>query len=771
VLAFYDIATGGHPLYQDNVAVSPWIDLRAAGKTGLPGRFIELGGYYDLPLTNYVFVQTLAQWYPDTCSVTGAARVSPLTPTPNVYYFAGVPTCASVAPRRIDFRDVLPPTAEQVRIAVGVVNYCRYYGNCTHVTNSTPWFDDIRFGVTTTNTIQSLVDAAAPGDTVIVGAGTYTGNGYRNITFHGKEIVLLATAGPEHTIIDCQGAARGFVIDSGEDSTLVIDGFTVRNGRAPTTTEYPYIDDGGAVLVSGEAHPTFRNCRLESSLADAGGGVYVASQCGILLEGCTLEADSTRSYDSGAGLHSESGTTVRITNCEVRDNGLGCGLRTRGAAQVDSSAIHDNHGFGMLLWGSSRVSDCTIVDNWGGGIEGASLVQRCLISRNGGDGISSSGTIESCTITANHGTGVDGGGVIRDCLIADNGGRGVYDRAGGEIYNCLISGNVGGGVVLGGGVLDSCTVVGNGNPRLDSGGGVHAVPGFYFLGEGPWTPSEVSAGVRIVSSATSGAADAYYGEPLIRDCVITGNTAAHGGGIAFSWDQIMPNYGQLIRSTVSGNRATTGGGLALQYDYQLRVEASVIWGNCADDSGDEIHTQNDSTSVTFLCSAVDSAGFAGPGRFVYSGPQVFTNPLFCAPASCYSAPTTAGDYHLASGSPCLPESSPCDSLIGALGMGCSTTGVPDDRPPMPLTASLRAFPNPFRADVTFVVGVPAGATGAVEIFDVRGRRVRAFEARAGETALRWDGHSEQGISLPQGIYFVRLRAGVEIKTQRVILIR
>jgi hypothetical protein len=184
-----------------------------------------------------------------------------------------------------------------------------------------------------------------------------------------------------------------------------------------------------------------------------------------------------------------------------------------------------------------------------------------------------------------------------------------------------------------------------------------------------------------------------------------------------------------------------------------------------------IHTHNDSTSVTFLCSAVDSAGFAGPGRFVYSGPQVFTNPLFCAPASCYSAPTTAGDYHLASGSPCLPESSPCDSLIGALGMGCSTTGVPDDRPPMPLTASLRAFPNPFRADVTFVVGVPAGATGAVEIFDVRGRRVRAFEARAGETALRWDGHSEQGISLPQGIYFVRLRAGVEIKTQRVILIR
>jgi hypothetical protein len=104
-------------------------------------------------------------------------------------------------------------------------------------------------------------------------------------------------------------------------------------------------------------------------------------------------------------------------------------------------------------------------------------------------------------------------------------------------------------------------------------------------------------------------------------------------------------------------------------------------------------------------------------------------------------------------------------------MGCSTTGVPDDKPPLPLTASLRAFPNPFRADVTVVVGIPAGATGAIEIFDVRGRRVRSYEAQAGETALRWNGRSEQGAPLAQGIYFIRLHAGAEFRTQRVILIR
>ncbi len=206
-------------------------------------------------------------------------------------------------------------------------------------------------------------------------------------------------------------------------------------------------------------------------------------------------------------------------------------------------------------------------------------------------------------------------------------------------------------------------------------------------------------------------------------------------------------------------------------DHRAAISRSIIQGNCADSLGAEICADHPLVTVTLKCCATDTTGVDGSGTIVFDGPQIFTDPLFCSPASCYSAPTTTGDYHLASGSPCLPESSPCDSLIGALGMGCSTTGLPDDKPPMPLAASLRAFPNPFRADVTLLVGVPAGATGIVEIFDVRGRRVRSFEAQAGETALRWDARSEQGAPLAQGIYFIRLRAGAEIKTQRVILIR
>ncbi len=734
VLAFYDPATGGHPLYQDSYAVSPWIDLRAAGKTGLPGRFIELGGYYDLPLLNYIFVQALAQWYPDTCSVTGATRVSPLTLTPNVYYFAGVPTCASVAPRRIDLRDVLPSTAEQVRIAVGVINYCRYYSNCTQVTNSTPWFDDIRFGVTTTNRIQTLVDAAAPGDTVLIGAGTYWGPGNRDITFRGKEIVLLAPAGPESTVIDCQGAARGFIIDSGEDSTLVIDGFTVRNGKAPVITERPYMENGGAVLVSGLAHPTLKNCRLESSLAAVGGGAYVGSHCGIRMEGCTVRADSVTSYGyydsygTGAGVHGADPSTVAILNSIIQDNRRGFGVRGDGTTQVDSCLIESNHGAGIYIGEDGWVRDCTV-----GGNSGAGLQLQCVGQWNNG----SSAVVQRCVISGNQGYGIVGcgAGAIEDCTVNGNGAGGisVFDTT---IRRCLVRDNNGTGVYLGGGLLEACEVTGN--IGIDAGG--------VFASNSWWQSS------------------------TIRDCVITGNRAPRGGGVAFSWDSIVPNSGQMIGCTVSGNRAEFGGGVSVTYQYLLDIRQSIITGNCADSLGADVYTRGDSTTVTFHCCAFDSSGIGGPGHFVYDGPQVFTDPLFCSPASCFATPTTAGDYHLTTGSPCLPESSPCDSLIGALGLGCSTTGVPDDKPPLPTTAMLRAYPNPFRADVTLLVAVPAGTTGAIEIFDVRGRRVRAFEARTGETALRWDGRSEQGVSLPQGLYFVHLRAGAEFRTQRVILL-
>lgn len=148
VLVFQD-SLGGHSKFKDNVAVSPWIDLKAAGLVGVPGKFIQSDMYAELSLLNRVFAQFQVQWYPRTCPNTGTATLSEWTSNGFVYYFGGLPSCGSPfigSPTRIDFSHIIDPGAEQMRIAVGVVNRC---GCCCEFfgSNSTPWYDNIKLGV------------------------------------------------------------------------------------------------------------------------------------------------------------------------------------------------------------------------------------------------------------------------------------------------------------------------------------------------------------------------------------------------------------------------------------------------------------------------------------------------------------------------------------------------------------------------------------------------------------------------------------------------
>ncbi len=151
VLVFNDLSVGGaggHGIYQDNIAMSPWIDLRAAGLMGKPIKFIEFYTYQDLPLPNYIFPQTVAQWYPEICAATGKVVTSSITSDGGVIYFYPPPPCTYPGfPRRTNYASVIPADAEQVRIGLGVISYCRYYSNCAGVSNATPYFDNVRFGV------------------------------------------------------------------------------------------------------------------------------------------------------------------------------------------------------------------------------------------------------------------------------------------------------------------------------------------------------------------------------------------------------------------------------------------------------------------------------------------------------------------------------------------------------------------------------------------------------------------------------------------------
>jgi hypothetical protein len=87
----------------------------------------------------------------------------------------------------------------------------------------------------------------------------------------------------------------------------------------------------------------------------------------------------------------------------------------------------------------------------------------------------------------------------------------------------------------------------------------------------------------------------------------------------------------------------------------------------------------------------------------------------------------------------------------------------------------RPVPNPFRDGMrmAYVVGT-SGAPVSIRVYDVAGRLVRTlvdgFEP-AGRHLATWDGRSEQGSRMTNGVYFVHVRIGSEARQTRVTFLQ
>lgn len=77
---------------------------------------------------------------------------------------------------------------------------------------------------------------------------------------------------------------------------------------------------------------------------------------------------------------------------------------------------------------------------------------------------------------------------------------------------------------------------------------------------------------------------------------------------------------------------------------------------------------------------------------------------------------------------------------------------PEPRPPLPESASILAYPNPFNSVATIKLTVPRAMIARIELFDVTGRRVKELwsGAVADEKTLTW-----QADEFASGLYFVR----------------
>jgi flagellar hook assembly protein FlgD len=87
----------------------------------------------------------------------------------------------------------------------------------------------------------------------------------------------------------------------------------------------------------------------------------------------------------------------------------------------------------------------------------------------------------------------------------------------------------------------------------------------------------------------------------------------------------------------------------------------------------------------------------------------------------------------------------------------------------------RPVPNPFRDGMrmSYVVG-NSGTSVSIRVYDVAGRLVRTlvddFQPAGGHLAT-WDGRSEQGSRMTNGVYFVHVRIGNEARQVRVTFLQ
>lgn len=83
-------------------------------------------------------------------------------------------------------------------------------------------------------------------------------------------------------------------------------------------------------------------------------------------------------------------------------------------------------------------------------------------------------------------------------------------------------------------------------------------------------------------------------------------------------------------------------------------------------------------------------------------------------------------------------------------------------------------PSPFGQSTWFRFSLEVPEDAALEIFDVGGRRLRTLvhgPVSRGLNVVTWDGRDADGVSVPPGIYLVRLTSGAFQEVRRVVLNR
>jgi len=330
--------------------------------------------------------------------------------------------------------------------------------------------------------IQPAVDAAAPGDTIAVGPGIYTGGIViaKSLTVRGSGAAdtVITGGGPVITVSGGQVVIRGVTVADGDSAadgggilntgTLTLTRATVTGnsaggsggGLANTgTTARAHVSktrfvantaalDGGGIEDRDSAHLTLRSDSVRKNSASAGGGIEVAGAASATGRDVTVSRNTS---DLGGGI---------IV--------VGAMLRLRCSAIRGDDATESGFGGGIEIAGFRHGPTAIVA------VMGSTVTGNSAGTGGGVDVESNSRTTFAHDIVSRNTASADGGGIATDSArsatlrLANTRVTGnVSDGDGGGIYN---SGVARGGIAVTTKLTDDKV---NANSAARDGGGIY----------------------------------------------------------------------------------------------------------------------------------------------------------------------------------------------------------------------------------------------------------------------------------------------------------
>jgi hypothetical protein len=680
--------------------------------------------------------------------------------------------------------------------------------------------------------IQNAIDAASHGDSILLGPGTFSGAGNKNLDTGGKAIVIASVFGADSTGIDCEGDGRAFYFHSGEENGTVISGITVVDGNAATRDGY-----GGAVYCDG-ASPTLVECVFRGCYADSGAALALFESNARIIRnrfidnncfwGCDGPDPPWIADDLGAIYC--VGSDVTIVDNYFRKNMTGIPSQD-----------------GAVLWASfSRLSIIGNEFDANGQAQGGGPVyaDRCEVEilgnyfhdnrgeASGGVVLErSAGLVRANRFEENEPQCFSGAIALDDTdvsvdfnLITDNGGVGIWaSSAVGTVQRNIVSGGrfvcfeEGRGIV----VRNSVAMVITNNVLYKNCVDGMLRPGteLTYSGSAPTIENNILVNYIEQAMVACDATPSLFSlSPADVDSIIRTDNMFEGDPYAWIYSYL---YGCVDEGSFTPCNFCdpANDNWFLQPDSPCVIDTLFPGGGMG---GNDLYVYGFAGALPIGCGTSDVLSFTVPPdefvtspvagdvyvlsgfeltnisareapiyyRLLFGGeaapydqgdPMAFVGvtPIlkpgqsYTPPEAALIVPDVQGPSletvtYLAAYAPALNLS---DTLVTAVTFDFPT-GV-DDTPSYGLVLD-QNIPNPFNATTSISYILPERASVTLRVYDVKGRPVAALvdgvEA-PGPHAVDWDGRSDAGAPQPSGIYFYRLKADGRILTRKMVLIK